>query len=104
VLSNYKLKPYFAGIDAERLINHQIGFISHLLGKPADIHVEKVLSHSHKGRRISEDAFDEVLHILHDVLVAHKMEEDDIKAVADLVLSHKKDIVEIQNSVRVHKT
>jgi len=98
------LKPYFAGIDAERLINHQIGFISHLLGKPADIHVEKVLSHSHKGRRISEDAFDEVLHILHDVLVAHKMEEDDIKAVADLVLSYKKDIVEIQNSVRVHKT
>lgn len=103
VLSNYKLKPYFAGIDAERLINHQIGFISHLLGKPADIHVEKVLSHSHKGRRITEDAFDEVLHILHDVLVAHKMEKDDIKAVADLVLSHKKDIVEIQNSLRVHK-
>ena len=104
VLTNYKLKPYFEGIDAERLINHQIGFISHLLGKSADIHVEKVLSHSHKGRRISEDAFDEVLHILHDVLVAHKMEEDDIKAVAELVLSHKKDIVEIENSVRVHKT
>jgi len=71
VLSNYKLKPYFVGIDAERLINHQIGFISHLLGKPADIHVEKVLSDSHKGRRISEDAFDEVLHTLHDVLVDH---------------------------------
>jgi truncated hemoglobin YjbI len=69
LLTNYKLKPYFEGIDAERLINHQIGFISHLLGKPADIHVEKVLSHSHKGRRISEDAFDEVLHILHEVLV-----------------------------------
>ena len=104
VLSNYKLKPYFEGIDAERLIHHQIGFISHLLGKPANIHVEQVLSHSHKGRRISEDAFDEVLHILHDVLAAHKMEEADIKAVADLVLSHKGDIVEIQNSVRVHKT
>ena len=104
VLTNYKLKPYFEGIDAERLINHQIGFISHLLGKPADIHVEKVLSHSHKGKRISEDAFDEVLHILHEVLVEHKMEEDDIKAVADLVLSHKKDIVEIENSVRVHKS
>jgi hemoglobin len=104
VLSNYKLKPYFEGIDSERLIHHQIGFISHLLGKPANIHVEQVLNHSHKGRRISEDAFDEVLHILHDVLVAHKMEDSDIKAVADLVLSHKKDIVEIQNSVRVHKT
>ena len=104
VLSNYKLKPYFVGIDAERLINHQIGFISHLLGKPANIHVEKVLSDSHKGRRISEDAFDEVLHTLHDVLVAHKMEEADIKAVADLVLSHKNDIVEIENAVRVYKT
>ena len=103
VLGNYKLKPYFEGIDAERLIHHQIGFISHLLGKPADIHIEKVLSHSHKGRRISEDAFIEVLHILSDVLVAHKMEEADIKAVADLVLSHKNDIVEIHNTVRVHK-
>jgi len=104
VLGNYKLKPYFVGIDAERLINHQIGFISHLLGKPAEIHVEKVLSDSHKGRRISADAFDEVLHILHDVLVAHKMEEADVNAVADLVLSHKNDIVEIENTVRVHKS
>jgi hypothetical protein len=36
------------------LIHHQIGFISHLLGKPANIHVEKVLTHSHKGRCIAE--------------------------------------------------
>ena len=28
----------------------------------------------------------EVLHLLHDVLVAHKMEESDVNAVADLVL------------------
>ena len=72
------------------------------------MHLSKLFSFtkpllSHKGRRISEDAFDEVLHILHDVLVAHKMEEADIQAVAELVISHKKDIVEIQNSVRVHK-
>jgi truncated hemoglobin YjbI len=39
VLGNPKLKPYFVGIDAERLIHHQIGFISHLLGKPANIHI-----------------------------------------------------------------
>ena len=71
VLKNYKLKPYFENIDTERLIHHQIGFISHLLG---------------------------------EVLTAHKMEPDDIKAVADLVISNKGKIVEIQNSVRVHKT
>lgn len=104
VLKNYKLKPYFENIDTERLIHHQIGFISHLLGKPANIHVEKVLTHSHKGRRISEDAFDEVMFLLGEVLVAHKMEPDDIKAVADLVISYKGDIVEIQNTVRIHKT
>jgi len=69
VLKNYKLKPYFENIDTERLIHHQIGFISHLLGKPANIHVEKVLTHSHKGRRISEDAFDEVMFLLGEVLV-----------------------------------
>jgi len=54
LLKNYKLKPYFENIDTERLIHHQIGFISHLLGKPANIHVEKVLTHSHKGRCIAE--------------------------------------------------
>jgi truncated hemoglobin YjbI len=32
VLGNPKLKPYFAGVDDESLIHHQIGFISHLLG------------------------------------------------------------------------
>ncbi len=103
-MKNYKLRPYFEKIDTERLIHHQIGFISHLLGKPANIHVEKVLTHSHKGRRISEDAFDEVMFLLGEVLVAHKMEPDDIKAVADLVISYKGDIVEIQNTVRIHKT
>ena len=71
VLKNYKLKPYFENIDTERLIHHQIGFISHLLG---------------------------------EVLTAHKMDPVDIKAVADLVISCKGEIVEIQNSVRVHKT
>lgn len=104
VLGNPKLKPYFVGIDAERLIHHQIGFISHLLGKPANIHIERVLKNSHKGRRISEDAFNEVLHILQEVLVNHKMEEADINAVADLVLSYKDDIVELPNTVRVHTT
>ncbi|MFN6102633.1 MAG: hypothetical protein ACK423_12930 [Burkholderiales bacterium] len=53
-MKNYKLKPYFENIDTERLIHHQIGFISHLLGKPANIHVEKVLTYSHKGRCIAE--------------------------------------------------
>ena len=42
--------------------------------------------------------------LLGEVLVAHKMEPDDIKAVADLVISYKGDIVEIQNTVRIHKT
>lgn len=104
VLVNPKLKPYFEGIDAERLIHHQIGFISHLLGKPANIHIERVLKNSHKGRRISEDAFYEVLYLLQEVLVDHKMEEADINAVADLVLSYKNDIVELPNAVRVHMT
>ena len=69
-----------------------------MLGKPANIHIEKVLITSHKGRRISEDAFNEVLHILQEVLVDHKMEEADINAVADLVLSYKDDIVHLQQA------
>lgn len=103
VFSNYLLKPYFDGIDTNRLIQHQIGFISHLLGKPANTDVEMVLSSSHKGRRISESAFDEILYILNKVLVENKMEEADIKAVEDLVISYKNNIVEIKNTVRVYK-
>jgi hypothetical protein len=45
-----------------------------------------------------------ISHLLGEVLTAHKMEPVDIKAVADLVISYKGKIVEIQNSVRVHKT
>ena len=65
---------------------------------------EECVFDDHRRTAPGSQAFDEVLHILHDVLVAHKMEEADIKAVADLVLSHKNDIVEIENTVRVHKT
>jgi len=95
VLKNEALKFHFHGIDTERLINHQVIFIAHMLGKPAEINVEKTLRDSHKGRKISENDFNKIIHILHDVLFEHSVEEDDIAAILNLMRSHSSDIVDI---------
>ncbi len=102
VLVNPILKPYFLDIAAEKLIHHQIIFISHLLGKPASekLNSTEVMKRAHTGRKISESAFLEVTEILKSVLVTHQMEEPDIVVVMALVESFKNAIVEFPTVTR----
>ena len=38
VMNRPTLQPYFQGVDMTRLINHQVKFISHVLGQPASVY------------------------------------------------------------------
>ena len=102
VLGNTRLKPYFSGVATEKLIHHQIIFVSQLLGKPVNekLNNNSVLNNIHSGKRVSESAFDEVAETLKDVLVLHQMEAADIAAVMDLIHGFKSDIVELPSITR----
>lgn len=100
VLGNRLLKPYFNEIDTERLIEHQIEFVAYLLGRPVKSMPDGILKSAHHGRRVSETAFNEVMHILEHVLIVHNMEHSDVSAVLSIVASFKNDIVELPNFSR----
>ena len=102
ILENRHLSPYFKETDVETLIEHQIQFIAYLLGRPVTPPTGDFLKKAHEGRRISETAFDEVLHILEHVLEAHNMEQAEVSAVLSRIASFKNDIVELPNFPRIH--
>jgi truncated hemoglobin YjbI len=91
VLQNPRLKPYFFSVATEKLIHHQIIFISQRLGKPVSekLNTNQAMKRDHAGKRISESAFLEVTEVLKNVLVAHQMEEDDIAAVMAQIMGFK---------------
>jgi len=100
VLANPLLKGYFQNVDTERLIAHQVSFVSFLLGKPAEIHAEDYLKAAHKGLRINQGAYTEVLAILQGVFTAHGMEPNDIQKVMNILHSFRDVVVEMPSIER----
>ena len=93
VLDNDILSPYFEGVDMSQLIDHQTRFFASAMGGPAsfdDNHLEKM----HRGRGITEEAWDAVVAVLLDTLNAFNVEEGDIQLIAGAVASKKPLIVQ----------
>ncbi len=102
VLANPRLKIYFAAANSDKLIQHQIVFISQLLGKPTNerLNAHDTLKRIHTGKRIAESAFLEVKDTLKAVLLAHQFEAADVAAVMALIESFQGSIVELPTIVR----
>jgi len=93
VLDNDVLSPYFEDVDMSQLIDHQTRFFASAMGGPAsfdDNHLEKM----HRGRGITEEAWDAVVGVLLETLNAFNVEEGDIQLIAGAVGSKKPLIVE----------
>ena len=102
VLANPRLKIYFEKANSDKLIQHQIIFISQLLGKPTNekLNAHDTLKRVHTGKRIAESAFKEVKDTLQAVLIAHKLETDDVAAVMAIIQGFQGAIVELPTIVR----
>ena len=93
VLDNDILSPYFEDVDMSQLIDHQTRFFASAMGGPAsfdDNHLENM----HRGRGITEEAWDAVVAVLLDTLNAFNVEEGDIQLIAGAVASKKPLIVQ----------
>jgi hemoglobin len=102
VLANPRLKIYFEKSNSDKLIQHQIVFISQLLGKPTNekLNAHDTLKRVHTGKRIAESAFKEVKETLEAVLIAHKLEASDVAAVMAIIQGFQGAIVELPTIVR----
>ena len=93
VQSRPTLQPYFKGVDMRRLVDHQVKFISHVLGQPASVYEGRSLGAAHGGLRITDAAFAEVADILRQTLEGAGMEPADIEAVMTTVAGARAAIV-----------
>jgi hemoglobin len=93
VLSRPTLAQYFEGIDKLRLIDHQVAFISHVLGQPASVYEGRALGTAHMAVGITDDAFTEVAQVLRSTLEDAAMAPGDIDAVMAVVADTRAAIV-----------
>ena len=87
------LSPYFDGVDLVRLIDHQVKFMSYLMGQPASVYSGRQLEAAHQPLRISPEAFAEVGQILSDCLVRAGMAPQDIEQIMDKLVAVRHEVV-----------
>ena len=86
------LEKYFQKVKMDELIEHQIRYMTLVLGGPDD-YQGRTLSEAHQGLNITKEAFGTVAKILEDTLRDAKVEEDDISSVLKVVASVQGQIV-----------
>ncbi|MCG8455870.1 MAG: group 1 truncated hemoglobin [Holophagales bacterium] len=92
VMDEDSLRPYFQGIDMERLARHQTDFLTMVFGGPVS-YSRKALRESHSGLSIVEEDFDCVVDLLEEALEEAAVEDADIAEVMKVIVSYKNDIV-----------
>lgn len=93
IMASPTLRPYFEGVHLPRLIEHQVKFISHVMGLSASVYDGRSLGAAHQGLRITDAAFNEVATILHKALTDAGMEAPDVEAVMSSVAASRPAVV-----------
>ncbi|MEL7370980.1 MAG: group 1 truncated hemoglobin [Myxococcota bacterium] len=92
VMRSAALKGYFENVNMDRLIGHQVKFLSQVLGGP-DTYSGRTLQRAHQGLKIDAQAFEEVARCLRDSLTEAGVENDDLQAILKIVASTRNDII-----------
>jgi hemoglobin len=93
VLSIPDLKPYFDGVDMQKLTEHQVNFIAEAMGAPTTFYEGRSLKEAHARLNITEEAFALVATALAESLQESGMEEADISTMLAAVGALKDDVV-----------
>jgi len=91
---NPKVGHYFNKLDMEKLIDHQVQFLSVVLGKPAKTYTGRELADAHHPLNISDAEFDEIGRLLVNTLKTGGVTIDDIKLIMGVVLEIRDEIVD----------
>ena len=86
--------PYFAASDIRGLMDHQVKFLSQVLGGPQQ-YTGKAMSAAHTGPKLTEEAINKVAQSAQDVLGDNGVEAEDVSHIIGLLGSLKDDVVEV---------
>ena len=102
LLSRTWAKNKFKGVDMDKLLLHQIQFVSFAMGKPESEFDDERLRKGHAGLDITEEQYEETIAIIIRVLTNFKVKYDDIKLIGDAIESKKHLIVKVPLTNKVN--
>lgn len=88
-----KVGHFFNKLNMEKLIDHQVQFLSFILGKPARIYKGRELADAHHPLNISNEDFDEIGRLLIKTLKSGGVVAEDIALIMGVVLEVRYEIV-----------
>jgi hemoglobin len=93
ILSRPHLKAYFAGVSLPKLIQHQVRFMSQVMGQTPSAYNGQTMDKAHQRLNISAAHFGEVAQILEACLNEAGMAADDLATVMAAVASLQGSVV-----------
>ncbi len=93
VMRRPNLRRYFEEVPLERLIHHQIRFVSMAMGKPPLNYSDAGLHAAHASRGITKASFDLMIALFIDALVAEDIEPDDIEQIVSVLRARQSVVV-----------
>ena len=93
VMRRPNLHRYFGEVPLERLIHHQIRFVSMAMGKPPLNYSDAGLHAAHAARGITKASFDLMISLFIDALVAEDIEPDDIEQIVSVLRARQSVVV-----------
>lgn len=88
VLDSDIVGHHFEDVDMARLMDHQTKFISSIMGGPVSISDDR-LAQVHRRLNITQQEFDEIVHLLSEAMQQHGMEREDVADVARVFQSKR---------------
>lgn len=93
VMRRPNLRRYFEEVPLERLIYHQIRFVSMAMGKPPLNYSDAGLHAAHASRGISNASFELMIALFTDALVAEQIAPKDIEQIVSVLRARKAVVV-----------
>ncbi|MCE2517484.1 MAG: group 1 truncated hemoglobin [Alphaproteobacteria bacterium] len=84
--------PYFEHSNIRDLMDHQVKFLSQVLGGPEQ-YTGMAMNAAHTGLQVTEAAFNKVAGTVQELLEDNGVEEEDVDHIVGLLGSLKDDIV-----------
>ena len=88
-----KIGHFFQKLNMEKLIDHQVQFLSFVLGKPALVYTGRTLVDAHHDLNISDEDFNEIGRLLVKTLTSAGVADEDISLIMGVVLEVRDQIV-----------
>ena len=88
-----KVGHFFDKLNMERLIDHQVQFLSFILGRPARTYKGRELADAHQPLNISDEDFNEIGRLLKKTLTSAGVADEDVSLIMGVVLGVRDEIV-----------